>query len=163
VTTFEEQPKYGLFYKLSTQHVGMRFNDTTCLVANIKFNKFRYVALQNGKEILVENFDAGQEKEYLQKKMKIIAHFYKEMKLREEEKDRTDPKNPLHKLKEDNQPSPVYLTAYFNTSHYTMFSFSNGVYHSKFKDESDLLIEHEQIVYFGKERKKIILKTTKIT
>lgn len=163
MTTFEEQPKYGLFYKLSSQHVGMRFNDTTCLVANLRFNKFRYVVLQNGKEIQVETFDAGQEKEHLQKKMKIIAHFYREMKLKEEDRDRADPKNPLHKLKEDNQPSPVYLSAFFNTTHYTMFSLSNGVYHAKFKDDSDLLIEHEQIVYFGKERKKIILKATKIS
>jgi hypothetical protein len=44
---FEEHSKYGLFYVLTNGIIGMRFNDITCLVSNLSFKKFKYVALKN--------------------------------------------------------------------------------------------------------------------
>jgi len=66
------------------------------------------------------------------------------------------------KIRDDGCPSSVYVMAYYNTSHYTMFLLSNGAFHAKFKDESDLLLENEQIIYFNKEKKKSIIKLARI-
>jgi len=44
---FDDQPKYGLFYKLSNNCFGMRFNDSTCLVSDSSFKTFRYAAIKH--------------------------------------------------------------------------------------------------------------------
>lgn len=138
----------------------MRFNDTTCLISNQKFNKFRYMTVQNCKEVEFEAFDYGQEREELQRKMKIITHFYREMKNREEGKE--EPRNPFSKLREDSLCGAVYVIAHYVTNNYTMFWLSNGSFHSKFKDGLDMLIDSEQLFYFGKDRKKVIVKLNRI-
>jgi len=106
-------------------------------------------------------FEYGQERECLQRKMKIITHFFKEMKNKEEGKD--EPRNPLSKLREDNLPSSVYVIAYYITNHYTMFWLSNSTFHTKFKDGFDMLVESEQVLCFGQDRKKSIIKLNKIS
>ena len=54
---FDDQAKYGLFYKLSNNCFGMRFNDSTYLISNLAFNAFRYAVIkQSNKESDVEIF-----------------------------------------------------------------------------------------------------------
>jgi hypothetical protein len=43
-----------------------------------------------------------------------------------------------------------------------MFWLSNGSFHTKFKDGLDMLVESEQLICFGKESKKSIIKLSKI-
>jgi hypothetical protein len=43
VTFFEENPKFGVAYLLNSNSVGMKFNDSTCLVANVGFTRLKYV------------------------------------------------------------------------------------------------------------------------
>lgn len=75
VRFFEEQPKYGMFYILSSNCVGMRFNDQTSLTCNQKLTKYKYLVMQNNAETSSETFDQSRYPEHLQKKIKIIHHF----------------------------------------------------------------------------------------
>jgi hypothetical protein len=43
VSYYEENPKFGVSYLLNSNAVGMRYNDSTTLIANNGFNKMKYV------------------------------------------------------------------------------------------------------------------------
>lgn len=38
----EENPKFGMSYMLNSNAMGMRYNDSTCLVSNSEFSAFKY-------------------------------------------------------------------------------------------------------------------------
>ena len=42
VEHFEEQPKFGMFYALSNQNIGMLFNDMTALTTDSNMERFKY-------------------------------------------------------------------------------------------------------------------------
>lgn len=43
ITFFEENPKFGTAYLLSSNATGMRFNDSTTLISNCQFQKMKYI------------------------------------------------------------------------------------------------------------------------
>lgn len=156
VAHFEEHAKYGVFYLLSNGAVGMRFNDITCLLTTPTFKKFKYVALKNNsQEAELEVFDAGQEREALAKKIKILSHFYRELKGRAADS--------LGGLKGREGPLGAYVTAHFSTSHYTLFWLSNSHFHAKFKDDSEMLVEAETLTYLGKDKREVSFRLDRIS
>ena len=43
VIYYEENPKFGMSYMLNSNAIGMRYNDSTNLISNCEFKKFKYV------------------------------------------------------------------------------------------------------------------------
>lgn len=47
ITFFEENPKFGTAYMLNSNSVGMRFNDSTCIISNAHYNRLKYIDLMS--------------------------------------------------------------------------------------------------------------------
>ncbi len=83
VIYFEENPKFGMSYMLNSNAVGMRYNDSTCLISNHEFTNFKYydslASKQNPnfKEPIYTHQTAPEE---LTKKFKIIDYYKKQLK-----------------------------------------------------------------------------------
>lgn len=79
--------------------------------------------------------------------MKIINHFYRELKTK-----RGDGLKILQKGKESQLN--IYVTAHFNTSSYSLFWLGGNNFHAKFKDESEVLLEGDTFIYIGKDKRE---------
>jgi len=67
---------------LNSNSVGMKFNDSTCIVANSNFQKMKYLDFlgKNTEEKNHEQFDVESTPDRLSKKVKIISYYQKELK-----------------------------------------------------------------------------------
>jgi hypothetical protein len=72
VTFFEENAKFGTAYMLNTNAIGMKFNDSTVMVANQAFQKLKYMDLVGQDNELI---DSGAVPDRLIKKYKIITYY----------------------------------------------------------------------------------------
>lgn len=86
--------------------------------------------------------------------MKIINHFYKEYKLKNEGK-------IIQKGKDSNQI--VYVIAHFITSHYCLFWLSNNSFHAKFQDDTDIFVDPHSFIFVAADRKEAIYQADKIS
>jgi hypothetical protein len=91
----------------------------------------------------VEIFEAGQERESLTKKMKILNHFYRELKGKGD---------IVSKLKTKEGHLGVYVRSHFVTSNYTLFWLSSSNFHAKFYDNTCILAETDHFIYIDKNK-----------
>lgn len=79
VTYFEENVKFGIAYQLNSNAVGMRYNDSTTLIANSNFNTLKYIDFlaRSDYERKQELFEIGDVPSTLNKKFKIISYYHK--------------------------------------------------------------------------------------
>jgi hypothetical protein len=158
VSHFEEHSKYGVFYILSSGAVGMRFNDITCLVTTPSFGKFKYATLRNGwQEGETEVFEAGQQREALTKKIKIIHHFYRELRGRGGEGKGKEGREDQLSLS-----LSVYVMSHYATSTCTLFLLSNSHLHARFKDDTEMLAEPEHLTFLTKDKREVFIKNDRI-
>jgi hypothetical protein len=142
VTFFEENAKFGTAYMLNSNAIGMKFNDSTGMVANSPFQRLRYMDLV-GQES--ELFEASAVPDRLAKKYKIISYYQRELKTKKElyenglnneqifEKER-------RRLKEtDENAMTVWVTKLYKTSKAHFFWFNNRDYQVIFQDNTELL------------------------
>lgn len=82
VTFFEENTKFGIAYLLNSNSVGMKYNDSTCIIANNNFQKMKYLDFlsKNMEDKNYEQFEVDDVPERLSKKVKIISYYQKELK-----------------------------------------------------------------------------------
>jgi hypothetical protein len=63
---------------LNSNSVGMKFNDSTCLIASNQFLKIKYIDLMNKEDSsAIETFEVCGVPEKLSKKFKIISYYLK--------------------------------------------------------------------------------------
>ena len=86
VTYFEENAKFGVAYQLNSNAVGMRYNDSTTLIANCGFGSMKYIDfLARGEgERRQETFEVSDVPATLNKKFKIISYYHKELRNKKE-------------------------------------------------------------------------------
>jgi hypothetical protein len=78
VIYYEENPKFGVSYMLSSNAIGMRYNDSTCIVTNSVQSKMKYAILEAGlTELRSEIHEFQHAPSSLAKKIKIISHYSK--------------------------------------------------------------------------------------
>jgi hypothetical protein len=153
VTCFEENAKFGTAYMLNSNAVGMKFNDSTGMVATCSFQRIRYVEL-TGQD--AEVHEVASLPERLGKKFKIITYYLKELmgkkatyenglsneQIIEKEK---------HKLRETAENAmSVWVTKLYKTSKAHFFWFNNRDYQVIFQDNTELLFSKEAVTYVNK-------------
>jgi hypothetical protein len=91
----------------------------------------------------------------LSKKMKIITHFYRELKARNAE--------VLGSLRGREGQLSTYVVAHFSTSHYALFWLSTAAFHAKFKDQTEIMAEHDHFTYLGRDRRETVVKNDRLS
>ena len=131
----------------------MRFNDQTILCSNLQCQQFRYISSPNGGNSSEnqEIFNFGEEPEYLQKKIKIISHFSKSHISRYH----------LNDTKIDLKENLVHILSYKISNTFLLFELSNSTFQAKFKDGSNIIIDH-LAVHFIKNNKRHSFKSSTI-
>lgn len=87
--------------------------------------------------------------------MKIINHFYKQLKTKSPEVFKH-----LQKAKES-QPN-TYIVAHFNTNNSSLFWLSNHTFHAKFKDNTQMVIDQDNSSYLTQDKREILMKGDQI-
>jgi polo-like kinase 1 len=168
VTFFEENPKFGTAYMLNSNSMGMKFNDSTCLIANNHFLKMKYIDLMNREEPTVEVFEAAAFPERLSKKLKIISYYQRELKTKKEiYENGLNNEQIIEKEKHRFRETPenamgLWVTKLYKTSKAHFFWFSNKDYQVVFQDNTELLFSKDQVTYVSKLGQRLYFNRTNL-
>lgn len=130
--------KYGLGYMFSNGCAGVYFNDSSKMTCNADGNSFQYLKRSTeGGEILSEHNFAQYPPE-LQKKVTLLQHFRKHLKIDEF-------------INENPYPLP-FVKKWLCTSHALIFRLSNKIVQVYFQDKSEIMLcsVSKYVVYINK-------------
>ena len=136
--------KYGLGYLLTTNYIGVVFNDSTKAVCPPDGKTFWYIERQgeDHKEV-IELYLITAFPVHLQKKVTLLQHF----------KSYLEPEMNYQPTR-----TPVYVKKWTRTRSAILFRLSNKVVQVTFHDHTELILssEHKQVTYINKQGEKAV-------
>jgi hypothetical protein len=145
VSYFEENPKYGLCYLLNSGAAGMKFIGSSFLIANCGFSRVKYLSsCREGHS--GEVYEIAKTPESLAKKVKIIAHYRKELwgrKEREEGAMTNEQRITRERLRfreTAESEMAVFIVRHIRSSKINLFWFNNRDYQAIFRDCTEVLV-----------------------
>lgn len=128
--------KYGIGYMLSTNWLGVLFNDKTKMISTLDYKKMQYISLaKDGENTLTFSIDDYPKDLY--KKVMLTQLFRKHLGV---------------KLIESEGEKIVFLKSWVRTPHAVLFRLSNKVIQVCFNDKSELIFSNvsKNVVYVRK-------------
>lgn len=140
---------------LNSHATGMKFNDSTCIISNNNFIKIKYYgSIKDRSSTIGEVYDIVRTPEELNKKMKIITYYQKQLKNRKQHEENTITnqeriaRQRLRHRETSETAMNVFIVKHYKTSKVNIFWFNNKDYQVLFKDSTELLISKDQYVTY---------------
>ena len=129
--------KYGLGYYLSTNWLGVLFNDKSKIITTVDYSKMIYISLSRDGENTLE-FSIDNYPQELYKKVMLSQLFRKHLGIKPVECDAN---------------SKFYLKSWIRTPHAVLFRLSNKIIQVCFNDRSELIFSNvsKTVVYIKKD------------
>jgi hypothetical protein len=129
--------KYGLGYLLSTNWLGVLFNDKTKIISNLTYTKMIYINISREGENNLE-FSIDSYPQELYKKVMLTQLFRKHLGIKS-----------LSSVEDQN----FYLKSWIRTPHAVLFRLSNKIIQVCFNDRSELIFSNisKSVVYIKKD------------